>query len=660
MSELKRIIENYKVSANDFHKQVFNESVLSKTIESTDGKSYKAKAVYTFPISRPDKENLNGRIYTSKLWEKVIREKQADGCFGLMDHPEDDGSTKNAWCVWRDLRFSEDKQLVVADAYLFGFWGQQVLEALEAGGSVGLSTSGFGEFKEDDKTLNEETYSLERVADFVLNPSYEVYGHQEDLKATESVNESKVNEMWIPVDHSSEIAANFNKYQKANEKYNVCVAMTTSDLHLYGKNTDRVWGEWDQPVFKYFDRSRSEKFDLKKNFKFVLVEKPTKDGAYISWYPDDWWYVNRLDYDELMENITIIKQENENLESSPKSNKEIVMDNVKSAVSPSIEEKSLLLNIKAMFKEAKQTENVFERLTNYESLLSYFTENMLVVGKDIKDDIDTAIKADNAYISECVANHQSISEKAATFEAKATELESQLKEANEKLVASEAALKEANEKISVITTENADLEKKYSESCELLDNFKTYATKQKEIVKTLEAEKNGMITPKDYKEAIVYSQSLEDELKKAKAALYEAKKKGCDEDDDKKDPEVDTDKDEPEDTPDADDADDKADDSDDDVEKIDDKKKKKEAFANEDVQDYYNDLLYRNPKVTLIKEDIMKCRTLLEAQMTYLRLKGLVEESSVTYYDNAMKTQSRQATVEEKTAKHSALRQGWL
>ena len=78
------------------------------------------------------------------------------------------------------------------------------------------------------------------------------------------------------------------------------------------------------------------------------------------------------------------------------------------------------------------------------------------------------------------------------------------------------------------------------------------------------------------------------------------------------------------------------------------------------MKDYYRDLECRNPKVALIKTDIMKCRTLLEAQMTYLRLKGLVEESSTTYYDNAVKTQTRTATVEEKTAKHTALRQGWL
>ena len=660
MGNLKRIVETYTVRPEEFHKQVINEGINSNSIrmiEGEDGQSYKALAVYTFPISRPDEENLNGRIYTSKLWEKVIKEKQADGCFGLMDHPEDDGSTKNCWCVWRNLRFSDDRKLILADAYLFGFWGKQVLEALEAGGSIGLSTSGFGEFEDDNKTLNPKTYLLERVADHVLNPSYSVFGHQEDLKSDVGVNESvlKTAEAWIPVDHSAEIAANFNKYKNDYGKdYDVYVAKMKSDLDVYGKHTDKVWGEWDQPVFKYFDRAKTEKCHLPKNLELVVVDKPLKDGAYLSWYADSWVYVNRNDYTDLMDNIIILKKENETLENSPKSNKEIVMENNKTTVSPSIEEKSLLLNIKSMFKEAKQVSNIFERLDNYSSLLAYFTENMSESSKNMKADIDKAIAEDNELIKTQVEAYPALEEKATSFEAKVTELEKQLAEVTEKLTASETALKEAEDKLTIVTNENADLEKKFNESCDMLDNFKTYATKQKEIVKTLEAEKNGMISPKDYKEAIVYSQSLEEELKKVKNELHEAKKAKKEDDDE---PENDEPKDGEDDG--EGDSDSKDSEDDDDLEKVDDKKKK-ESFVNEDIEEYYNDLLDRNPKVTLIKEDIMKCRTLLEAQMTYLRLKGLVEESSIGYSDRAIKAQTKLANEEEKSVKHAALRQGWL
>ena len=183
----QRIVENINLSPETYFKR--NEPLNESTItveESGSTTSYNALAVYTFPISRPDQKNLNNRVYPSKLWENQILKKRGEGAFGLMDHPsgDSDGSTKDIWCVWRNLRFSQDKKLILADAYLFGFWGKQVLEALEAGGRVGLSSSGWGEFLDDNTTLNSETYELERPADFVLNPSYEVFGTEEDLIET--------------------------------------------------------------------------------------------------------------------------------------------------------------------------------------------------------------------------------------------------------------------------------------------------------------------------------------------------------------------------------------------------------------------------------------------------------------------------------------------
>lgn len=568
----QHFVENILVSPGQYQKQPLNESVSLHINEAGSDKTYKAKAVYTFPISRPDQKNLNNRIYTSKLWEKVIKEKQAEGCYGLMDHPDDDGSTKNAWCVWRNLRFSEDRKLVLADAYLFGFWGQQALEALEAGGSIGLSSSGWGDFKDDDITLNEDTFVLERMADWVLNPSYEVFGHQEDLKALVNANES--------------ISG--------------------------GKRID-----YDDSFVKVYK-------DGKEIYSGIEDYEPMKNA--------DWKWDNDHKYYTYKDMIKVCL---ENLENSPKQNKEIVMENTKSTVSPSIEEKSLLFNIKAMFKEAKQVENVFERLDGYNSLLSYFNESLSVSGSAIKEEIETSINEDNEFIKKCVAEHNDLTSKITDLEEKYNELTS--------------SFNEANEKLEVVSNENADLEKKYNESCEMLDNFKTYALKQKEIVRTLEAEKNGMVSPKEYKESIVYSQSLEEEIQNLKNELHEAKKcKKEDDDDDVK-------KDDPEDDDANDDG--KGDDEKDDLEKMDDKK---ESFVNESVKDYYDDLVYRNSKVSIIKEDIMKCKTVLEAQMTYLRLKGLVEDSANTYYDRAVYAQTRKATKEETQYKRSALREGWL
>lgn len=184
----QKIIENITVMPGEYKKS--DIPLMEAYINTPAKESYKALAVYTFPISRPDQRNLNNRVYTSELWENVIKSGKAEGAFGLMDHPEGDGSTKDIWCVWRNLRFSPDRKLILCDAYLFGNWGKQVLEALEAGGRVGLSSSGWGEFLADNTTLDPDSYEIERPADFVLNPSYEVYGVQDDLIESASKEET--------------------------------------------------------------------------------------------------------------------------------------------------------------------------------------------------------------------------------------------------------------------------------------------------------------------------------------------------------------------------------------------------------------------------------------------------------------------------------------
>lgn len=154
---------------------------------------YECVAVFTFPISRPGQVNANGRLYGLDLWTKIIARGDGLESPGLMDHPEGNsgGSTKDVWCVWRNIRLSDDKTLVLADAYLVGYWGEEVFKRLKAGMKIGLSSVGYGDFLRDGKTIDPNSYELERVADYVLNPSYKVYGTYEDMH--ESVSGSRSN-----------------------------------------------------------------------------------------------------------------------------------------------------------------------------------------------------------------------------------------------------------------------------------------------------------------------------------------------------------------------------------------------------------------------------------------------------------------------------------
>ena len=51
----------------------------------------------------------------------------------------------------------------------------------------------------------------------------------------------------------------------------------------------------------------------------------------------------------------------------------------------------------------------------------------------------------------------------------------------------------------------------------------------------------------------------------------------------------------------------------------------------EGIKKYYRDLYEENPKVARIKEEILKQKTITEAQRTYLLLKDFLEETPSVY-----------------------------
>jgi hypothetical protein len=156
-----------------------------------DGKTYPALGVYTFPFTRPGQKNLNGRIYPHALWDRVFERYRGQSTLGLMGHPEDDGDPKNIWCVWKNLRYNEDRTLGIADCYIIdNECGKTAIGVLENDGQVGLSSSGFGDFEADGITVAPETYELERVSDWVLNPSYSVFGAHGDKKENTALPKS--------------------------------------------------------------------------------------------------------------------------------------------------------------------------------------------------------------------------------------------------------------------------------------------------------------------------------------------------------------------------------------------------------------------------------------------------------------------------------------
>lgn len=216
---MQRLTENIIVRASAYHK-VDRPLTESEQNLLVDGTPYKALAVYRFEFTRPGKKNLNGRIYPYALWDRVIAAGLVT--LALMDHPsEGAGNPKDVWAVVRNPQYSEDREVITADAYIIDNEnGRSALGVLEAGGDLGLSSSGYGDFMSDGITVDPETFQLERYFDWVLQPSYEVYGHQSD-KIGESVEKTNT----AIANHKTENKETFMKEMTLREKREYEISM---------------------------------------------------------------------------------------------------------------------------------------------------------------------------------------------------------------------------------------------------------------------------------------------------------------------------------------------------------------------------------------------------------------------------------------------------
>lgn len=232
-------------------------------IESRNGEKFKALGIVeSVPVSKFT-ENLNNRIYPKKLWEKVYKEKSAEGTLCLADHPSDDtdGSVKDIVGVWRNFRVNESN--CSADLYLIGKHGKQFIEVLQAGGKCGLSSVGFGELMEDDKTVNPETYELVRVSDWVLTPSQGVYAEMDHIRESYSYKPSFSNTSTNIKENSYTKQnirnSNMDNIQLLTIKNNIKYALRESNKNIESKSVNLIESKKDlQDLLNYVPAELSE------------------------------------------------------------------------------------------------------------------------------------------------------------------------------------------------------------------------------------------------------------------------------------------------------------------------------------------------------------------------------------------------------------------
>jgi len=170
----QKLQERFTVKKDDIKKLPLTES---EALLEQDGTTYKCRGAYEIPVWRLDQKNLNERIYSSKLAEKLMKESAVT--LGLANHPKDEADVLNTFAVEKNPHVREG--IMYVDAYLVGKNGELANEILEAGGQIGLSSSAYGDV-DDNGTVLEEGFEIERYADWVDQPSYQVFASKESKK----------------------------------------------------------------------------------------------------------------------------------------------------------------------------------------------------------------------------------------------------------------------------------------------------------------------------------------------------------------------------------------------------------------------------------------------------------------------------------------------
>jgi hypothetical protein len=152
-----------------------------------EGQSKEVIKGYVAPIWKLDEENLNGRIYPKKLGEKIVKENPVT--LMLADHPEDEGSVKDIVGVAKNPFLKNN--IMYAECYIVDkAFEDKVAKITELGGKIGLSSSGLGSLNEDN-SVDIDSFVCERIADWVLDPSFSVYVE----KSHEIIDNKEVKEM---------------------------------------------------------------------------------------------------------------------------------------------------------------------------------------------------------------------------------------------------------------------------------------------------------------------------------------------------------------------------------------------------------------------------------------------------------------------------------
>lgn len=317
----------------------------------------------------------------------------------------------------------------------------------------------------------------------------------------------------------------------------------------------------------------------------------------------------------------------ESVEQKETIEEKITIDNIKESKSMSDEkrqklyEKSMRDNLNKILEDADKKEVISEKILAFEEAATFVSDDFLPDMKKAIEEKIVTLKADSLVLAEKGKTVDSL---------------------NEKIELTESEKKALTEKITLLENDNKALTEKYETSCKLLDETKEYANNAVVLLESADAETGSKFSAREYLEIVESLEKtnteksafkekiaeLEQKLTKVtnfknqykeKVAVLEKKISEMEVvlDAYQAEPEVIP---EDEDTYNTDDFD-YGNYSDAPIEdELD-----LDIGNDDEVEDYYNDLVDSDQRYEAVKKEILKCKTVLEAQRTALRLKNLVE-----------------------------------
>ena len=195
----KKLVEGLKQRADGkyyltesitFDSSRYEKLPMTESIVKIDDKEYAPYGKFRFKIWDSN-FNANGRNYR-KVINQVIRENRIT--LGFANHPEGENDVTKTFAVEKNP-LKSDGWLCV-DCYLVGEQGKLVRQILEAGGTIGVSSSAWGDLDDEGYVLS-EGFELERYCDWVDDPSNGYMHTKEESEVRENTdkeNDNQINE----------------------------------------------------------------------------------------------------------------------------------------------------------------------------------------------------------------------------------------------------------------------------------------------------------------------------------------------------------------------------------------------------------------------------------------------------------------------------------